>query len=122
MALQITVDVNPAHVVLRCQGTFTVEAGLDLIAQAITTAKREGLRAALIDVRAVEGMPSEMERFDIGTFIADHRKDRVRLAMVGTAAVTERASFTEDVATTRGAQFKAFSDVEAAVAWLEKAG
>ena len=122
MALQITVDVNPAHVVLRCEGAFTVEAGLDFDSPGNYHSQARGPSGGLIDVRAVEGMPSEMERFDIGTFIADHRKDRVRLAMVGTAAVTERASFTEDVATNRGAQFKAFSDVEAAVAWLEKAG
>ena len=119
MAFEVTFELNPTHVALRGAGVYTIESALDLIAGAFAAAKQQDVGAALIDVRAVEGMPAGMERFEIGRFIADHRVDGVRLAMVSNPAVAEPARFSEDVATNRGGQFRVFTDTERATAWLE---
>lgn len=118
MALEISIEVNPSHVVMSAVGMYSVDSALDLFGRAFAAANREGVDAALVDVRAVEGMPADLERFEIGKFVANHRGDHVRLALVGTPAVAERASLTEDVANNRGGEFRVFADMELATAWL----
>ncbi|MGI9610162.1 MAG: hypothetical protein ACR2NL_07690 [Acidimicrobiia bacterium] len=122
MPFEITEEVRPTHVILRAVGEYSLEMALDLIESAFVAASREGTSGALIDVRGIEGMPAGIERFEIGSLVAEHGKDGVRLAMVAKPEVAERAKFSEDVAANRGGLFAAFSQMEAAVAWLEEAG
>ncbi len=88
------------------------------MAKAFLEAEAAAVPAAIIDVRAVEGMPKDMERFEIATFIADHRAKHIRLAMVSKPDVARPARFSEDVAANRGAQFRAFTDFDVALSWL----
>jgi hypothetical protein len=108
MSIEVTVEVEPGYVVLRCRGQFTLPAALDVFEQAYAAAFKESCDAVLIDANGVgPPPPTTLERFEVGRFIASRKANGIRVAVVGSHPLIDPAGFAETVARNRGGLYRA---------------
>ncbi|MGI9648501.1 MAG: hypothetical protein ACR2OI_08285 [Acidimicrobiia bacterium] len=108
MSIEVTFEVEPEYVLLRCQGSYTLPAAIEVFEQAYAAAFRENRAAVLIDVYEVgPPTPTTMERFEIGMFIASRKANGIRVAVVGSQPLIDPGGFAETVARNRGGLYRA---------------
>jgi len=78
---------------------------------------QENLKKVLVDITAMEGSPSIIDRYETGVKIAEVWGSKIRAA--GVARKSMINFLVETVAVNRGADFKVFSDMDLAMQWLE---
>ncbi len=124
MSIDFQADIQANYVQLSCQGTFSNEALLNVFETALDIAASKGLKAVLVDIRDLDGAPpTTMERFELGVAAAKIQSNndiRICIAVVGKEPIIDPHRFAETVALNRGAAGKVFTDIENAVAWIEK--
>ena len=103
MSITLEARVHPGHLLVECNGTYTIDA-------------------LLIDVRNVTGRePTLTERYDQAVHVADlqaARTPRIRMALLGHEPMIHHERFGEVVAATRGAVARVFTDEGLALGWL----
>ncbi|MDH3287404.1 MAG: hypothetical protein OEP48_06730 [Betaproteobacteria bacterium] len=125
MSIDFTVDeTNPAYVRLPCQGTYTRDALLSVVDEAIDIAASQNRRAVLVDIRDVKGTPPDMfGRYQLGVGTAKIQREKsvlVTIAVVGNEPMIDPQRLGETVFLNRGGIGKVFTNVDEAVAWLEQ--
>lgn len=122
MSITLEASVHPGHLLVECNGTYTIDALLRIYEQAFSLAAEAGRDALLIDVRNVTGRePTLTERYDQAVHVADlqaARTPRIRMALLGHEPMIHRERFGEVVANTRGAVARVFTDEGLALDWL----
>lgn len=78
--------------------------------------KKEKTNKVLVDIRNVEGNPSIFERYLIGLEISKVWSKNIQAATVAKQEVSN--AMAENVAVNRGANFRAFTNIELAFEWL----
>jgi hypothetical protein len=103
------------------RGNPVLEDAVELLRQTRDAAADGGKKAVLIDIREIEGTLSIMERYSMGSLVADILQG-LRVALVGKEPLIDRDRFGENVAINRGAEIRIFTDPDQAVAWLKNPG
>ncbi|CAG0957670.1 hypothetical protein ANAEL_00435 [Anaerolineales bacterium] len=115
MDLSIDVQEGSDYLVCTVTGkwvTVELESFIDMVSAEL---KKLGYRRILVDMSLVVGPPPEMDRHDIGKYIASV------LCGVKTAVIYRKVlanNFFEDTAVNRGAWIKVFPDKQTALQWL----
>ena len=124
MSVEFQISKKPNYVLLSCQGTVSNEALLNVYETALTIAVGEDLKAAVIDIRELEGAtPTTTSRYYLGVAVAQLHLDTrpgVFMAVVGKPPILDPSKFGETVATNRGACVKVFTDFDEAITWIEE--
>jgi hypothetical protein len=108
---------TPDWLLVRMRGTMNAAWFVALIGR-VAQAARDGPTAAiLVDGREMVGSLSDMDRYDIGVAAALQRFG-VPVAVVGTEPLIDPGRLGEIVARNRGVNVRAFTDYDAACAWL----
>lgn len=125
MAIITQIILEPGHVCLRCEGSFSsVSELLQVFEKAFDAAEKNKRERLLIDGSAITGKDlSTLERFRIGAFLSELNNNLpvniAALAVVAPEPLVERERFGETVARNRGVNGRAFTEIAEAIAWLE---
>ncbi|MFT4525370.1 MAG: hypothetical protein ACI85F_001523 [Bacteroidia bacterium] len=115
--LQFNVQYLDSHAFMEVEGEYELEAFLRLINSINSVGLKSESKKVICDIRRVEDMlPSDTDRFRMGTALADAVRNDVYVA--GLAAPESINHFVELVANNRSAHFKVFSCQDAARQWL----
>jgi hypothetical protein len=124
MSIEIETEAKANYMHLHCRGTYSLKAIMELFEKAFDIASREGLKAVLIDGRDVKGVPpTTLERYTFGVHVAELQLDKgrcIRLAVVANEPIVDPRRFGETVARNRGATIRVFTDIDEAIAWLDR--
>ena len=110
---------------LTVSGPFEVIAATTMVMRCVDAQKAHRLSRALADCRGVTGPVSVADRYSFGVHVAElhlehlfDTKEKLKVAFVGTPAVIDPGRLGETVAVNRGADVKATTDMQEALAWL----
>jgi hypothetical protein len=125
MSINFTIDEkNPAFVRLSCRGIYTRDALLGVFDQAFDVAISKSRRAVLVEVWDVTGTPPDIfDRYRLGAGTVHIQREKaalVTIAVVGSEPMIDPRRLGETVFLNRGGIGKVFTDIDAAVAWLEE--
>ena len=124
MTIEIQAEKKARYLHIRCRGEYRPAALLDVYKEAFRMAEREGMPGVLIDIRDLGGdPPTLMERFEQSNQVAEMQVNsgkRIGIVIVGREPMIDPERFGETVALNRGATGGVFTDLNAAVAWIEK--
>jgi hypothetical protein len=125
MSLEFHSEPKPGYLLVTVSGEFDLFSAKDVSRRSLEACKAHALTKAVVDFRSVTGRVAMPERYDYGVFVAElhirhamENKERLQVAYVGPAAMIDPGKFGEIVATNRGANIKATTDMEEALAWL----
>lgn len=79
--------------------------------------KTHNMNKALVDLRIFNYNPSDLQRHQLGLFIAEHLKHPIKISAVAKKRFINK--FAEDTAVNRGVQLLATHDFDEAVKWLK---
>jgi hypothetical protein len=123
MSADVQIEVKTGYLHLHCRGDFSATAVAEAVETAFQMCAKDRRGRILIDISECEGLsPSIFERYQFGVEAAKFHKRfayDVRVAILGGALMIDPHRFGETVAVNRGAQAGVFTDLAAAVAWLE---
>jgi hypothetical protein len=105
---------------LRLTGKYTFEKTVDLIDEAISYCKANGLPKLLVDVTEVTGFPppTTAQRFQFATQWAASAAGRVIVAIVAPFELIDPDRIGVTIGMNRGLQNQVFTDEAEAAAWL----
>ena len=122
MGIDARTSLNDSHVLVECNGAFSVEGLLGVLDGALDAAAEAGLLAALVDIRSLSGNPpNSIERHEIGAHVAARQRNmryEVALVVVGSEPIVDPERFAEVVARNRGAHARVFTDFDEAMQWI----
>jgi hypothetical protein len=104
------------YLLAEARESYSFEHFRSMIHEVAKFCSEDGLHKVVVDLRDSEGDPSTIDRYLLGNEIAAVWQYRVRGA--GVAGKQSINFLMENVAVNRGANVKAFSDMQAALAWL----
>ena len=120
MGIEFDLEVRPGYLSLVCAGELTQESFAEVYEKALAAAQAHGVKAVLLDGRAVTARPqSILERFNMGHGAAElQRKYSLRcfVAIVAHPPVADPQKFGETVATNRGILGGVYFDIDEALA------
>lgn len=114
--LQIVHHTVGDYVSFTATGTWTLRSVYDLIDTVRQECARFSVNRALVDIRQLGGMPSEMDRYNWGVRAATVIGGRVRVAVLARADQINR--FGENTAVNRGADINTLTDADEALRWM----
>ncbi len=119
--MEVKFDSRTDCVFATITGPMAPDGLLPVFYKIIDTAIERGLGPILIDFSAIDGTLATSERFNLAEsaaayFLSKSRTIRPRIAIVGKAPLID--GFGAMVASNRGINAKAFSDVPQALDWL----
>jgi len=117
MALTVTAEAKGSILWLTAVGRYSLADFTALIEALKAQAEQSNCERVLLDIRAISGEVSDMDRFFIGKFAAEQLSHRIKVAAVYHAQKINR--FAENVAVNRGARVGAFATEQDALTWLE---
>ena len=121
MSIEVTFEVEPDYVVVRCRGPYSLSGVLEVYEQAYAAAFRENRTAVLIEAHEVgPPAPTTLERFEVGRFIASRKANGIRVAVVGSHPLIDPDGFAETVARNRGGLYRARVRREEVIDFLEQ--
>jgi hypothetical protein len=104
------------YLLVEVRGLYRFEDFRSMIHEVAKFCSENDLHKVVVDLREAEGDPSTIDRYLLGNEIAAVWQYRIRGA--GVAGKQSINFLMENVAVNRGANVKAFSDVQAALKWL----
>jgi len=118
MPHELRYDDDIDCVILRVEGTVTMELIRELAPQVARLCEETGCNRLLNDMSAASIRIPVMELFTSPKIMDESRvTQRIRRALVAPSSFAE-AEFLQDVTRNRGHDFKVFRDVEEAKQWL----
>ncbi len=94
---------------------------LDLVTRTIHEiaegCQEEHLNKVLVDLTAMQGSPSIIDRYETGVKISEIWGSKIKAATVAKMSIINFMA--ETVAVNRGAKFKVFTEINPALEWLE---
>ena len=122
-SLSYVIDTGDLIVMVRCEGKVWPGPFLELLEQGMETCVGAGKRGLLVDIRDCHGLaPSTVARHEIGVSISELQSARsplVVIAVLGNEPFIDPGRFGEMVAVQNNAVFRAFTDEDSAIGWLE---
>jgi len=122
MSLSFRSTTHPGYVHVVCEGSYSLDAMLELLDRIFVHVADAGRDAVLTDVRALTvPEPTMADRYTIAVHIAElqaAQRPRIRLAAVGNEPFIHPERFGEIVATRHGAVARTFTDETQALEWL----
>lgn len=115
MNLSIYPQEQPGCLFCSITGKWNTDELKSFIDNVSAEFRKRGDRRILADMSLVSGPPPEMDRFNIGQYLASVFRG-VKLSIVYNKVYS--GNFFEDTAVNRGAWVKVFSDKELALQWL----
>ena len=115
MNLSIDIQEDSDYLVCTVTGKWVTHELEGFIDTASSELKKRRYRRILVDMSLVSGPPPEMDRHDIGKYIASVLF-RIKIAVVYRKVLAN--NFFEDTAVNRGAWIKVFPDKQTALQWL----
>lgn len=114
------VDLRPhdGWLEARFRGPFSAEGFNHQMDLALRACRERDLPRLLVDTTALIGMPSTLDRFQIGVHGADAAKDLRKAAVFALPAQIDPKKFGAVVARNRGLQVDVFSERAKALDWL----
>ena len=124
MAMQYDIESHPTYLRAACSGSYAYEDVRRVYEDAIATASARDVPKILIDMREVVGDIPTMERFNLGSYLAElcleHQKSaRFRIAVIGKAPLIGPERFGENVARNRGVLGLATTNLDEVREFLE---
>jgi hypothetical protein len=116
--LSITVEVVDGILHVDASGTFRVQDAKEVLVEVIEASKARSASRILIDIRALVGHISTVERFEIGKWVAEIARGDVSIALLDSIDRVWPDRFLENVAVARGARVKTTTSLEEALGWL----
>ena len=124
MSIDSITHIEANYIQVSCKGVFDNDELLNIYGKALNVAANESLQAVLVDIRDLGGtIPTTMDRFYHGvtTVTIQHQKDSIIfIAIVGKEPLLDPERFGETVAVNRGFYGKVFTNIDEAVAWIDK--
>lgn len=105
--------------VVRSKGALVPGWFATIVTEIAAAARAEPTAAVLFDIRELSGTLDEFERYQIGVLAAQQGIPGP-IATVGHEPLVDARRLGETVARNRGANIRAFTDYDAAVAWLRE--
>ena len=126
MPITIRFEHQPNFLHARLEGEYQIQEAIGVLGRVFAECAAGDAHGLLLDVLALRGAPTIMDRYKISLVYAEHThaiamaRDgrRLRIATVGTPPMTDPTHFGEDVAINRGVNLRVFSELDAARAWL----
>jgi len=121
MSMQSSFEAKSSYLHISCSGTFDLAEAGRVFQQAFDVAAQQHLLKVLVDIRSVDGDVSTMDRYAIGDFIARQYLQHagIKVGVVGAEPLVHSARFGATVARNRGAFFKAATDLNEVLEWLD---
>jgi hypothetical protein len=101
-------------------GEFSIPAAKRSVDTMMDACMKMSCTKVLFDCRCMTGSLSTMDRYDVAQYGSDKIDHIIRVAMLGRDDQILPDKFFENVAVNRGLTLKVFTDIDEAVAWLEK--
>ena len=110
-------QVKGKYLLVRIVEPYSLKLVLATIGEAAARCRQEQLDRLLADLREMVGVPTIMDRYEMGVEIARVFGSKIQCAAVADPGLINWLA--ESVAVNRGANFKVFSDMAEAMKWLE---
>lgn len=120
MAHQIEITKAEGYLQLTFSGPFSPAGAQESIDAMVNACASEGCPKVLFDCRPMTGDLTVSDRFETGTYGASKIPGHVKIAMLGREDQISADNFFETVARNRGVNVTVFTEIDAALAWLEK--
>lgn len=126
MGINLRMEPRTAYLYAEVSGTFERESAQDVSAKILDACSQHGLSKVLVDLRTLSGSLTVIDRWDYSEFMAAEIHNRlnsgklekkVYLAYLGDELIDPQ-KFGQIVATNRGINVKATTDVKDAFRWL----
>jgi hypothetical protein len=117
MNLSIDIQEESGYLACTITGKWITDELKNFINTLSAELKKRGYSRILADMSLVSGPPPEMDRFNLGKYVASVLCN-VKIAIVYRKVFTNK--FFEDTAVNRGALIKVFPDKQTALQWLMK--
>ena len=117
--MQLTLFPQDGFLLATATGRASIEGVLHVFKNVIDAATEQGFDKILIDFLAVTGRLSDMDRYDIGTAMAEYCRNKSihpRVAVIGKPPIVTGVGAM--VASNRGLISVTFSESQAALNWL----
>lgn len=109
--------------IISCEGKIWPGPFVELVKQGIAACANAGARGVLFDIRDCRGTaPSTASRHELGVTISELQSARsplIVIGLLGREPFIDPGRFGEMVAVQHNAIFRAFTDEDRAVGWLE---
>ncbi|MGD0038585.1 MAG: hypothetical protein ABSC53_14965 [Bacteroidota bacterium] len=118
MNFSIDIQAESGYMACTITGKWVTKeliAFIDTVSAKVKKRKKRGSTRILADMSLVSGPPPEMDRFQLGEYIASVLRN-VKIAIVYQKVFKNK--FFEDTAVNRGALLRVFPDKPAALQWL----
>jgi len=120
MSHNVEITKSEEYLQITFSGPFSPTAARDSVDTMVTACAREGCSKVLFDCRPMTGDMSVSDRFETGTYGAAKIPVQIKIAMLGREDQISPDNFFETVARNRGVNVTVFSDIDAALEWLNK--
>lgn len=125
MGLSLRIEPRDTYLYVVLTGAFSLPEAKTLSLRILDACVEHRITKVLVDVHAVSGPISVMERFDYAEFLSQKHLEYVarklppaRFAYVGTEPIIDPGRFGETVAVNRGMAIRATTDLREALRWL----
>lgn len=116
MNLSVSVEVRENYLLLIVSGRWVLQDMLALIDIGREEAQKADRNRLLIDIRGIRGVPSNMDRFDVGEQLAKQIRYSRKIAILYQADLINKLA--ENTAVNRGVNMAVFYDEAEALEWL----
>jgi hypothetical protein len=119
MDLRLDIELREGLLLATASGDVTLEAAARLLKEACDLANEKRVSKILVTALAVNGELSTLERYDLGTQVAQYIQQRhlnVKMAFLGKRPTTD--GFGARVAQNRGMVVEVFYNEQEAMNWL----
>ena len=119
--MELKLEPQDGYLLAAVSGHASLEEAIKCYKQAHDNAASRGMNKILVDCSAVEGVLSELEKYELGRSMAEYSLgSAMKVAKVTTPPAI--AEFVSLVASNRGLTAATFSNRQAAVRWLSSFG
>ncbi len=124
MSLQFEIEVKPTYLHVTSSGEFSFAGAKDIMQEIFKAAALHGIQKAFLDVRSLEGGMSTMERYNLSEFIIQQRFEHkgtaaILIGVLGVEPLIDPRRFAEVVLRNRGQMFKASTELNEILEWLD---
>jgi len=120
MSIQLQTEQMPGYLAVRCTGVGAAEEGLQLTKLIAEHSRITNNDKVLIDTTGLEVNVSLLDRFFAGERLGIYARYGIKVAYVCRPEQLDPRKFAVLVAQNRGVKVEAFTDLQAAEAWLLK--
>ena len=105
------------YLFVELSGEYALSLFINAVHEISKQSEKEHLKKVLVDITKMTGSPSIIDRYETGVEISKYWGTKIQVAAVATESLINFS--TETVAVNRGANFRVFIEMNAALKWLQ---